>query len=170
MTNNSSPISWEEESSNMDTEEGGLNGSDQTNSMDIPTVSPTNQGKEPQRMTTLQASSALQRVAQAVNKRDQEIDGGKTIGKAGFEIQMYNLSPTKQLNAVNDSSLDTTIRPEVDQIPAEYNMNDFLPEKDRDQGEENGLKGKMDKSKSMRFVLIQREKDNNAAGKLPRKT
>ena len=107
--------------------------------------------------------SILQKVSSAVNRREKEIDGGKVFGKAGFQVQVLNLPPVTQQNSINDA----TVRPEEgeddDQVPKEFRLDDFLPDQDKHVSASASRRGtaKRNDDRPMRFVLIQRPKNNH---------
>ena len=56
------------------------------------------------------------------------------------------------------------MRVEADQQQArEYDMNEFLPEKDRGECGNEVAKGKLDPSKALRFVIVTKEKEDTEA-------
>ena len=107
--------------------------------------------------------AVLHKVSLAVCERERELDDGPVTQRNGWRIEHLNIEAANQ--SVNATVRENQCEEVEDPVPAEFSLDDFLPQDERENrsvmsGKTKGPRAKREGDRPLRFVLIVRNKHN----------
>ena len=107
--------------------------------------------------------AVLHKVSMAVCERERELDDGPITQRNGWRIEHLNIEAANQ--SVNATIRENQCEEVEEPVPAEFSLDDFLPQAERENrsmtsGGTRRTKAKREGDRPLRFVLIVRNKHN----------